>query len=255
MTRELGAGDVPLPLNYCVTNFNPLSGVAQAIVDKGRLSEWKPFRTFNVRLWHLDVAFGGYTKGWNRDYEAAQKIYGRGPSSKLVRAGLRTQNFMAYSNDYVNNFSKVYKVLGMASLSEMLRQYSDIDQSKKTVPEGPSTTRYTYVIMPDSHLHFSVTSKQLATDFLSKHALHAGAATEVVYAGEFFFDRFSKRAEETGKVALVIDNNSGTFAPPKERLDSLKLLMQLNFGTDMPIFALDRESSLLKELFDANGVE
>mmetsp|Transcript_14516 Transcript_14516/g.26317 ORF Transcript_14516/g.26317 Transcript_14516/m.26317 type:complete len:144 (+) Transcript_14516:155-586(+) len=98
-------------------------------------------------------------------------------------------------------------------------------------------------------------AKKTATDFLSKHALHAGAATEVVYSGEFFFDQCSRRATETGKTALVIDNNSGTFGPPKEKLDLLKLLMQLNFGTDMPILALDREDPLLRELSDANGVE
>ena len=53
----------------------------------------------------------------------------------------------------------------------------------------------------------------------------------------------------------MIDNNAGTFGPPKGTLDLLKLLMQLNFGADMPILALDREDPLLRELSDSNGVE
>ena len=87
--------------------------------------------------------------------------------------------------------------------------------------------------MCDSHMHFSITSKKIATDFLTNHAWQL----------------------EMGKVALVIDNNSGTFGPPKDKLDTLKLLMQLNFGTDIPTLALDREDPLLGELSEANGVE
>lgn len=251
--RHITAAGTPphLPLKYCVTNFNPLSGAARTLIDRGRLSEYAPFRTYRLRLWHVGLAFGGYVKGWNEGYDAAQKIYGRGPSSKLLRAALRAQNFMAYSNDYVNNMCDEHEIYSLLSLIEMLESYEfDADHRARR-----SSPRYTYVIMPDSHMHFSITSKKIATDFLSKHALHSGAAREVVYAGEFFFDRYSARAEGTGRTALVIDDNSGTFAPPKEKLDALRLLMQLNFGTELPILALDREDPLLGELSGANGVE
>mmetsp|Transcript_36830 Transcript_36830/g.78532 ORF Transcript_36830/g.78532 Transcript_36830/m.78532 type:complete len:424 (+) Transcript_36830:96-1367(+) len=246
-----GVVAVPLPLNFCVTNFNTMPGIAQAIVDKGKLSEYSPFRTYSLRLWHIPFVFQGYTKGWNRNYKAAQQIYGNHLSCKAMRAALRIQNFIAYSNDHhTNNSAHVHEISGMKTLYEMLRSYDTASRTDRV-----SSPRYTYVIMPDSHMHFSITSKNVATDFLSKHALHAGASTEVVYSGEFFFDQYSCQAKATGKIGLVIDNNSGTFAPPKDKLDLLKLLMHLNFGTVMPIFALDREDPLLKKLSDANGVE
>lgn len=250
---DTGVRSVPIPLNYCVTNFNKLSGVAQTIMENRKLSKYTPYRTYRLRLWYVPFIFQGYTKGWNRDYKAAQQIYGNRLGSKTMRATLRIQNFMAYSNDYVNNHCQVHEISQMEGFHKMLQVYDS--PSRISTSKTISSPRYTYVIMPDSHMHFSITSKKIATDLLSKHALHAGAATEVVYSGEFFFDRYSDRAKETGKTAFVIDNNSGTFGPPKEKLDLLKLLVQLNFGAEMPILALDREDPLLKELIEANGVE
>ena len=176
---------LPLPLNYCVTNFNKLSGVAQTLIDKGKVSEYTPFRTFSLRIWYVALVFQGYTKGWNKNYKAAQQIYGRHSlSSKTIRVVLKIQNFMAYSNDYVNNHSQVHEISGMENLQKMLQSYDTASQTQHF-----SSPRYTYVIMPDSHMHFSATSKNTATDFLSKRALHAGAATEAMYSGEFFVDQ------------------------------------------------------------------
>jgi len=238
---------LPLQLNYCVTNFNTLSGAAQAIIDKGKVSEYAPYRTYSMRLYYVNLVFQGFTKGWNKDYKAAQKIYGKSLYSKSVRGALRLQNFMAYSNDYgyVKRRTEVRQVSGLHELRDMLQSFSNECLS----------TRYTYVIMPDSHMHFSVTSKDTATDFLSKHALHAGAAPEVVYSGEFFFDQRSQRAADLGTASLVIDNNSGTFAPPHDKLHLLQLLMQFNFGTEMPILALDRGDPLLKQLSEENQID
>lgn len=236
---------LPLPLNYCVTNFNELAGIARTIIDKGTVSAYTPYRTYSLRLRCVKWVFQGYTKGWNKEYKAAQKIYGTSLSSKSVRAALKLQNFMAYSNDMVNSHCAVHEVSGLASLHKLLQSYY----------AEYAATRYTYVIMPDSHMHFSVTSKDLATDFLSKHALHAGAAPAVTYSGEFFFDRRSRRATATGTPALVVDNNSGTFAPPGGKLHLLKLLLQLNFGTEMPILALDRGDPLLRRLSEENEIE
>lgn len=115
--------------------------------------------------------------------------------------------------------------------------------------------RFTYVILKNSYMHFSVTSKKTGQDFLSKHALHNNAGTEVCYAGEFFIDRRSERALSSGQPAWIIDNNSGTFSPAKEKLHLLKALLEFNFGNDCPIYALDRSDPALKEYFDVNQVE
>jgi len=281
--------DLPLPTLYCVTNFNRLSGVVQTLVDNGTLRKYAPFRTYNLRLWNVQLVFGNYTKGWNRDYKAARQIYGPSQSAAMMRSALRLQNYMAYSNDYLNSDHEVHQILGMSSFFDMLMECHSSDRRRETratmaaeditgkVPalvhgaeentaittpsnsttSSSSTPRYTYVILPDSHIHFSITSQRLATDFLSKHALHAGAAEEVVFAGEFFFDRSRAAggADDGHRCALVMDNNSGTFAPPKDKLGMLKLLMQMNLGTEWQVLALDREDPLLEELKVKNGVE
>lgn len=273
--------DLPLPTLHCVTNFNRLSGVVQTLVDNGTLRKYAPFRTYNLRLWNVPLVFGNYTKGWNREYKAARQIYGPSQAAAMMRSALRLQNYMAYSNDYLNSDHEVHQILGMSSFFDMLMECHTSDR-RRGIPAvvhgaeetnaittlsdsatfSSSTPRYTYVILPDSHIHFSITSKRLATDFLSKHALHAGAAEEVVFAGEFFFDR-SRAAASAGaggaddghRCALVMDNNSGTFAPPKDKLGLLKLLMQMNLGTEWEVLALDREDPLLEELKVKNGVE
>jgi hypothetical protein len=74
---------------------------------------------------------------------------------------------------------------------------------------------YTYVIVDCLAagqrrylFRFSETGVKLAKDYLSKHAMHANGAGEVVYAGEFHV------AEEGGENVLVLDNNSGLHLPP-----------------------------------------
>lgn len=51
-----GPVGVSLPLNFCVANFNKLSGVAQTLIDKGKLSEYTPFRTFRW-MFSVDAVF------------------------------------------------------------------------------------------------------------------------------------------------------------------------------------------------------
>lgn len=76
-----------------------------------------------------------------------------------------------------------------------------------------------------------------------------------MFAGEFFIDRNSERALTTGVPAWIIDNNSGTYAPAKDKLHLLRSLLEFNFGNECPIFALDRSDPALSEYFDVNKVE
>ncbi|KAL7467198.1 hypothetical protein ACHAXS_007505 [Conticribra weissflogii] len=112
--------DLPLPTLCCVTNFNRLSGVVQTLVDNGTIRKYAPFRTYNMRLWHVPLVFGSYAKGWNRDYKAARQIYGPTQSAAMMRSALRLQNYMAYSNDYLNSDHEVHQISGMRSLFDML---------------------------------------------------------------------------------------------------------------------------------------
>ena len=156
---------------------------------------------------------------------------------------------MLYSkNKSIFGTSKTHLIRGISSFITAL------PTSNENSTPGMSL-RFTYVILKNSNMHFSITGKKIAQDFLSKHALHNNAGQEVAFAGEFFIDRFSERALATGIPALIIDNNSGTFAPAKEKLHLLQALLEFNFGDECPIIALDRCDPAMTEYFDVNKVE
>lgn len=99
---------------------------------------------------------------------------------------------------------------------------------------------YTYVIV-DTGMYFSETGASFFTDFMSKHAMHANASDKVYFAGEFHIQQPSE-----GKYILVLDNNSGTYAPPKESLPKLRDFFEMNF-VGLAVEAYDREDEKLKE--------
>lgn len=61
------------------------------------------------------------------------------------------------------------------------------------------------------------------------------------YAGEFHI----QVDDDTGERFLVIDNNSGTFAPKQEFLPLLREVLEINF-TGLRVEVYDREDPLLK---------
>ncbi|KAJ3184859.1 hypothetical protein HDU85_001539 [Gaertneriomyces sp. JEL0708] len=73
-------------------------------------------------------------------------------------------------------------------------------------------------------LHFSPASTPIQ-GLASKHAIHSKCAPFVVYSGTFRLE------ERGGQVWVVMDNDSGTYAPRVDRgeLDRLKSLMEWNF--------------------------
>jgi hypothetical protein len=134
---------------------------------------------------------------------------------------------------------------------------------------------YTYVIaVEDDTFRFSETGAKFFVDFASKHALHANCAESVRYAvplqlvhtgadashsysGEFHprpaggWAQFSdETADHQTTWELVIDNNSGTYAPDKTLLPQLRALLEYNFP-GFSIVALDREDPALAESRDA----
>jgi hypothetical protein len=92
-------------------------------------------------------------------------------------------------------------------------------------------------VIQDSGFRFSETGAAFLVDFASKHALHSKCAEEIRYSGEFhprpkkgwkvWGDEGEKEVE--GEWELWIDNNSGTYAPDKELLKTLKSLLEYNF--------------------------
>jgi hypothetical protein len=97
--------------------------------------------------------------------------------------------------------------------------------------------KYTYVLMHDK-LYMSETGLAVY-DMLSKHAMHASAAEEVVYAGELLV-REEECVNGTPRNILVLDNNSGTYAPNAEHLPFVRDVFAQNFfGLDVEVYDLN----------------
>ncbi len=94
----------------------------------------------------------------------------------------------------------------------------------------------------------------LAKDVMSKHAMHANCATEVWCAGEFCVVDLAKGQEEQQaaqlpprqRYKLVIDNNSGTYAPAPGVLSHMQELLTSTFP-GLLVEAVAQGSSALKE--------
>jgi len=204
----------------------------------------KYFHYFKVRL--IDIHhFFQYKKSWNENYSSAQQIYSDAPTSVALRAAIYAEHTMLYSGRPCRFGNKEGELdRNSTSFFALLDRYQDeplssIQRTFHRLRHGESTPAalgkkiriYTYSLMDDS-IRFSRSGVRISIDMASKHALHAGAAPEVFYAGEFWIEYVN------GERTLFVDNNSGTFAPPKEDLWRMKELMQHNFP-GMTIVTLD----------------
>eukprot|EP00879_Flechtneria_rotunda_P018149 GHRR01019036.1.p1 GENE.GHRR01019036.1~~GHRR01019036.1.p1 ORF type:complete len:171 (+),score=54.96 GHRR01019036.1:1810-2322(+) len=90
---------------------------------------------------------------------------------------------------------------------------------------GGQRRYFTYTLLEES-LRCSETGAAFFSDMMSKHAMHAGGEEEVLYAGEFCI--VPDQAAVAGH-KLVIDNNSGTYAPDKDKLCLMHDLFKANF--------------------------
>ncbi|KAL7683820.1 putative C2 domain-containing protein [Plasmopara halstedii] len=161
---------------------------------------------------------------WNRNYPAIQRIFSPDyPESAVLRQAIMTQHAVIYTHGP--------KKSTYGAISSSLEFLQLIQNGRR---QGRSVL-FTYVITKNGW-YFSETGAAFFKDMLSKHMLHSGAAFSVMYAGEFHIDD-----NLFGEPKLVIDNDSGTYAPPKEDLPRLKALMENNFP-GLAIEALDREN-------------
>merc|ERR1712130_208916 len=90
---------------------------------------------------------------------------------------------------------------------------------------------------------FSQTGKSVLKDFMSKHATHAACSKSVTYSGEFHIQPSSHSPHS---YKLILDNNSGTYAPDKLALPTLVGLFQNSFP-GLEVEALDFNDPLLKQ--------
>ncbi|KAG0338016.1 hypothetical protein BG004_007399 [Podila humilis] len=197
------------------------------------------FYTYRVRLYHLLEVFGNdtrYYQHWNRDYDAAKRIFGDNLEGLNIRNALHSQHSYLYRHSQ----HSVYDGLSTANdIGTLLHG----DRLSKDPTQNLKMTVFTYSIVPRG-LYFSETGAAFFQDFMSKHAMHANRATEVMFSGEF---RLFQDECYNNRWHLLIDNNSGTYAPKKEELYKVKELFERNF-TDLIVSAVDREDPYLLEI-------
>ena len=146
---------------------------------------------------------------------------------------------------------------------------------------GEGGRLFTYVITLDGEWRFTETGKEFGIQMLSKHTMHSCVSLEVGFAGEFFVTHDTahalappspssppvtpthsspfrlhrrKKSREDRKrnlpeYTLHIDNDSGTYRPPKDHLPALQKFLERNLpGLNVKTAdAFDKEHMQRKE--------
>jgi len=159
---------------------------------------------------------------WNQKYEAAKTIF----NSAMVKNTIIAQHYHLYSEISITK-------------KGFLRSGADLLKLLKNGFKGGRPRFFTYVLK-DHTWYFSETGASFFSDFTSKHAMHACVSDQVRYAGEFHFQK-----NDNGTYRLVIDNNSGTYAPKKDALIYLKKIFELNFP-DLEVEVIDHSDPKMK---------
>ncbi|KAF8926260.1 hypothetical protein BGZ58_011331 [Dissophora ornata] len=197
------------------------------------------FYAYRVRLYHLLDIFGTDPRGyqhWNVDYDAAKRIFGDNLEGANIRNALHSQHSYLYRHGRTTTYGALATATDVGDLLHGARLKGKPDQDLKTVV-------FTYSITPKG-VYFSETGAAFFQDFMSKHAMHANRATEVMFSGEF---RLFRDENHNNDWTLLIDNNSGTYSPKKEDLHKVKEVFELNFP-DLVVVALDHDNAQLKEI-------
>eukprot|EP01064_Diplonema_japonicum_P030831 TRINITY_DN5332_c0_g1_i1.p1 TRINITY_DN5332_c0_g1~~TRINITY_DN5332_c0_g1_i1.p1 ORF type:complete len:369 (+),score=66.17 TRINITY_DN5332_c0_g1_i1:46-1107(+) len=204
--------------------YNGITGSVLQVVGSYDKSA---FKASTIYLHRVNDIFKGQKCGWNKDYDAAKTIFGRGITGMTARSAIHVEHKLLYGP--VN--SKV--VTGAINTGADFLKLIDSGLLRGEM------VFFTYVINEKGEMKFSHTGKNFLADKLSKHAMHSDASENVYFAGEFHVIYTDKGP------LLIFDNNSGTYAPAKARLPLVKELFESNFPGLM-IDVWDREDERLK---------
>ncbi|GLC65386.1 hypothetical protein PLESTF_000287900 [Pleodorina starrii] len=208
------------------------------------LNEDGCYAAYKLSLAGLPAFFpDGAAIHWNTSYDKARQIFGSSAITNAVRA----------------QHAVLYQDKGRQGSRGVLRGGGDLVSLLRGGVRAQQRRYYTYVLTADGSWCFSETGAAFFADFVSKHAMHAGCAEHVVCAGEFCLlprellagpsndasaDPLAAAAvdaavataaldgvygDEAGGWTLLIDNNSGTYAPPARQLPPLAALLEHNF--------------------------
>ncbi|KAI9011216.1 hypothetical protein BC832DRAFT_607759 [Gaertneriomyces semiglobifer] len=205
-----------------------------------RLNDRLLYTTFKIHLKGIDGTLPISRKQhWNASYAAARSIF-VGPMSFSARRAIQAAHRMLYARTAANGFGVINDAVDFINLlmwhvapgkTDVLSSGTEpgTGEAKSAIPKP---AMYTYII-DDQCLRFSETGAAFMVDFASKHALHSNCSEYVRFAGEFharpvcgwqllpppeMVEPFKAEQWE-----LVFDNNSGTYAPEKDLLESLQV--------------------------------
>ena len=197
--------------------------------------------TWKITMYDVDNVFHGKRHGWNKSYDAAQKIF-NGPTSHLVRGAIQIQHSYLYGGGSGIKVLQEFR-RGIEQTTGSLLDYDDFITLLNGGIRRGKPRMFTYCLM-ESKLYLAETGAHFFRDMRSKHAMHCSAAEEVVYAGELHFRRGPPGSDEP-PIRLIVDNNSGTYAPGQEDLPRVAEVFRRNFP-GLPVQALHFEDPMLK---------
>ncbi|TPX64066.1 hypothetical protein SpCBS45565_g06162 [Spizellomyces sp. 'palustris'] len=175
------------------------------------------------------------TQKYNDKPANIRMLFSKTPQGAAARATTRAIHRKMYGKGFFGFLKKKEKTWiesgdQFVSLIEKFgggitdREPNTTDKEKNKNYASRSGPEYTYTLLQDGTLHFS-RAESPVLDVASKHCIHSSVAEEVVYSGTFRLE------DHDGEKVLVMDNDSGTYAPRTDRgeLERLEALMQWNF--------------------------
>ncbi len=195
------------------------------------------YSTWEIYLKRIEIYFDRNQKQkYNSSYEKAKAIF-EGPMSQTIQSAIKQAHRILYAKQTTNAFGSIN------SLEEFWKLLLDPNTNKI------KPCVYTYII-EDNSWRFSETGASFFIDIASKHALHSNCSETVFCAGEFHprpidgWNQYDPSERSSwNQWELVIDNDSGTYAPNLTLLEKLKDLLVCNFpGLNIVIYDYkDRE--------------
>jgi len=188
------------------------------------------FLTYSIYLFYVEHEFGSLEAPWNQKYAKAVQIFESTPGGMMIRGCIQALHAQLYRRGSTDRTTK--------------GNLHDGDDFIKIFLQGAKQGAvYTYALH-NNKFKCSETGINLSKDLTSKHAVHANASPSVRCAGEFHFQPIGY-----GSYKLILDNNSGTYAPTMNHLDCLKKTLERNFR-GLEIETHDYKSDILRSYLD-----
>ena len=178
------------------------------------------------------------TQAYNERPPRIRAMFAETPQGAAIRALARAAHRRLYGRGWLGCLKRRRKAW-LTTGDALLRLVRDAggtpvpcttpsEPAEKAARKGYGAVRgpeFTYTLLEDGVLHFSGAGS-VALELPSKHCVHSCAAPHVIYSGTFRLEERDGR-----RTVLVMDNDSGTYAPTNARgeLRRLQGLMAWNF--------------------------